>query len=575
MVYTTGSWDLSDLDSKDVKKVCAEIDGKVKLLEGQRILLVDTISVKDFLEFTRNYEELTRITERLGVFCHLQFAENTQNQQALALQSKVNTFLTEIGNRLLFFSHWFKGLSEAKAQELIKASGKYHYYFERLRDFKPHTLLENEEKIINIKDANGVSALNTIYDVLTSKLVFHHRGKSLTQEELLSLVRGSQASVRKEAYVELLSKYKEHKEVIGEIYKNVVNDWRSENMGLRHYPSPISVRNKANDLPDEAVSVLLRVCEKNEKLFQRFFKIKQRKLKLKTFRRFDLYAPLKSEKVNISYDKAVQLVLSSMQSFHPRFKEHAQQIIDKKHVHSQIVKGKQSGAFCCMATTQLPPYVLLSYKGDTRSISTLAHELGHGVHAMLATHQSEFTNHAPLPLAETASIFSEMILSENLLKENPKQAQELMFSKLEDVYASIIRQAGFIRFELKAHKLIEEGKTIDEMSAVYLADLKKQLGPGVVVDPLYAYEWCYVSHIFHTPFYCYAYAFGNLLTLALYEMYRQEGRPFADKVVAFLAKGGSERPIEIAKVVGADITSEAFWQKGFDVVKRMIDEVDM
>ena len=196
--------------------------------------------------------------------------------------------------------------------------------------------------------------------------------------------------------------------------------------------------------------------------------------------------------------------------------------------------------------------MLLNYAGTLRDVSTLAHELGHGIHHNLARNQTEFTFHAPLPLAETASIFSEMVLSERLLEKYPERAKDLLFIKLDELYASIIRQAGFVRFEMKAHKMLEEGKTIDEMSAVYLQDLRRQLGPKVVVDDIFAYEWCYIPHIFHTPFYCYAYAFGNLLTLALYEKYKEEGSSFADKIVEMLAKGGSASPTEITRAVGVD-----------------------
>jgi len=207
-------------------------------------------------------------------------------------------------------------------------------------------------------------------------------------------------------------------------------------------------------------------------------------------------------------------------------------------------------------------------------VSTLAHELGHGVHMTLSQKQTEFTMDACLPLAEAASIFSEMLLSEQMMKLNPRAAKQMIFTKLDDLYASIIRQAGFIEFEKKAHEMIKDGRTTDEISAVYLTDLRKQLGPKVIVDDLFAYEWAYIPHIFHTPFYCYAYAFGNLLTLALYEMYKEKGPAFAERIVEMLSKGGSESPVEITKAIGVDITSELFWQKGFEAIKQMIDLVD-
>ncbi|HLD79617.1 MAG TPA: M3 family metallopeptidase, partial [Candidatus Nanoarchaeia archaeon] len=315
--------------------------------------------------------------------------------------------------------------------------------------------------------------------------------------------------------------------------------------------------------------------EQNQSVFHRFFELKRKKLGLKKIRRFDLYAPLQKKKESkIQYQEAVTMVLDTFKNFSPEFHREASNIINAKHIHSKVQKNKDTGAFCCSVTAKQNPYILLSYAGTLRDVSTLAHELGHGIHHNLARDQTEFTSHSVLPLAETASIFSEMLLSERLQQKYPERAKELLFTKLDEIYASIIRQASFVNFEKKAHAMMEEGKTIDEMSKVYLQNLRKQLGPKVEVDDIFAYEWCYIPHIFHTPFYCYAYAFGNLLTLALYETYKEKGKPFVTKIVEMLAKGGSLSPIEITKAVGVDITSEAFWQKGFDVINRMIDRVE-
>ena len=392
---------------------------------------------------------------------------------------------------------------------------------------------------------------------------------------MLTFVRGHLPKKREAAYRTLLGKYDAYKDLIGEIYRNLITDWREENICLRGYKNPLHVRNIGNDIPDKAVEALLNVCERNEPLFQRFFELKRKKIGLKKMRRFDLYAPLRKKKEKeIPYHEAVTTVLETFQEFSSAFHREASNIIAVNHIHSKVQKNKDTGAFCCSVTAKLNPYVLLNYTGTLRDVSTLAHELGHGIHHNLARGQTEFTFHAPLPLAETASIFSEMVLSERLLKKYPDRAKDLLFIKLDELYASIIRQAGFVRFEIKAHKMLEEGKTIDEISNVYLQDLRKQLGPKVEVDDIFAYEWCYIPHIFHTPFYCYAYAFGNLLTLALYETYKEKGPAYADKIVDMLAKGGSQSPLEITKEVGADITSEKFWQGGFDVIAQMLKKVE-
>ena len=572
-MYNQEAWDLKSIKPASLEQGLNEVEKRVNALEKKRKLLTNKITAKTFLSLLNEMELLKKETSKIGVYYHLRFCEDSKNQKYLAEMSKVENLLTKLSNKLLFYNLWFKHLPEKKANKFIEASGKYRYYLQIVRRNKPYTLKENEEKIISIKDTTGVSALINIYNIFTSGFEYIFQGKKHTQEEMVTYVRSTSTKVREEAYRTLLKPYQENKDVIGEVYKNIINDWREENVHLRGYKSPINVRNSVNDIPDKAVAALLNVCEKNQHLFHKFFELKRKKLKLKKLRRFDIYTPLVDEKSKISYDKAVKIVLDTFKDFSDKFYRAAKQIIDDKHVHSRVQKGKRSGAFCCSVNNECNPFVLLSYTGKYRDVSTLGHELGHGVHDILSSGQTEFTSHACLPLCETASIFSEMLLSEKMLKENPKLAKSMMFTKVDDLYASIIRQAGFVSFEIKAHQMMKDGKTIDEMSKVYLTDLRRQLGKNVEVDDIFAYEWCYIPHIFHTPFYCYAYAFGNLLTLALYEMYKEKGASFVPKIIAMLAKGGSESPIKMTKAIGVDITSEKFWQKGFTAIETLIEKL--
>lgn len=573
--YQLSSWNLSEIKPTNLNKLFQEIETKVIDIEKKRTSLNANISFKPFISIIKNLEQLRIINSKLGVYAQLKFAENSSNQESAALCSKIETFLTKVSNRLLFFSLWFKSLPDKKSSELIKQSGDYKYFLERMRKTKSYSLKENEEKIINLKDLSGVSALNSIYNILTSQFEYDFKGKTISQNELLIHAHDPSPKVREKTYKTLFGKYKQYKDVVGEIYKNIINDWREESIHLRGYKNPINVRNVTNDIPDEAIEALLKVCEKNQKLFHRFFELKRKNLGLNKMRRFDLYAPLKKKKnEKISYHKAITIVLDTFKNFSLEFHREALNIINANHVHSKLQKNKDTGAFCCSVTAKMNPYVLLNYTGTLRDVSTLAHELGHGIHHNLARENTEFTIHSALPLAETASIFSEMLLSERLLEKYPDQAKELIFTKLDEIYASIIRQAGFVSFEKKAHQMMEDGKTIEEMSNVYLEDLKKQLGLRVEVDEIFAYEWSYIPHIFHTPFYCYAYAFGNLLTLALYEMYKKKGKKFVPKIIEMLSKGGSASPLEITKEIGVDITSEQFWQKGFDVIEEMIKKIE-
>ena len=448
--YQLSGWDLSAIAPKNLKQTMQEIEIKTNALAKKRKLLTKTTSAKTFLNFLKQLEEIRILSEKLGCYAHLKFSENSADQKAVAQMSQIENFLTAQSNKLLFFNLWFKELSDKKANELIKASGNYNYYFKKIRKRKPFTLQENEEKIINIKDTTGVSALNNIYNILTSQFTYKFKGKEVTQNELIQAVRDPNAKIREQAYKALLSEYKKHKDVIGEIYKNIINDWREENVTLRKYKTPISVRNSVNDVPDKAIEALLNVCKRNEKVFHKFFVIKAKKLGLKKLKRFDIYAPIKGKEAKMNYHDAIHLVLETFGGFHADYRTQAEKIIHANHVHSKPQKNKYTGAYCCSVTAKQSPFVLLSYTGIMRDVSTLAHELGHGVHHNLAANQTEFTNHSCLPLAETASIFSEMLLSEKLMQDQPKKAKEMIFAKLDDLYASITRQAGFVMFEKKS-----------------------------------------------------------------------------------------------------------------------------
>ena len=572
--YKLESWDLSTIMSKDVTKTFADIESRTKSIEKRKSQLTSTISSKDFMQFIKDFESLHILIAKMSYSVGLKSAEDSTDQTTAALKSKIDHFLMRIDNRLLYFDLWFKKLPDEKAKELIQESGNFHYYLECIRRTKPYTLRESEEKIITIKDVTGVSSLITVYDILTSQFTFEFEEKTLNQNELAVMMRDPSAKRRELAYKTLFEKFDHYKDVITEIYKQSVNDWREENVHLRGYKNPIHVRDMSNDLPSDAVKAVLSVCKENHSLFQRYFSLKKKRLGVDKIRRFDVYAPITTKTEKISYDKAIKLVLETFEDFSPDFSKHANEIIENKHIHSTLQKGKNPGAFCATVTTDTPPYILLNYTGTLRDVSTLAHELGHGIHACLASHQTEFTNHATLPLAETASTFAELLLLERLLKQQPESAESLLFAHLDNMYATIIRQASFVEFEIKAHKMIEDGKTRDEISAMYLKALKSQLGKDVEVDDMFKSEWSVVPHFFHTPFYCYAYAFGNLLALALFETYKEEGESFVPKLIDMLASGGSESPVTITKKLGIDICSKEFWRKGFVVIEELLKRTE-
>lgn len=582
--YSQKRWSLNDLYPSDkgpeIKADFKKIEDLAAEFEKFRPLLKEDISEKDFLKAIKVLEEVHKIGARLGSYAGLWFAAATQDQAALALVAKTEQLSADLGNRTLFFGLWWKDLSDAAAARLMKTAGDYRYWLEEMRHFKPHTLTEAEEKIINTKNVTGINALTTLYDTITNSYVFKvevaGEMKELTRGELMSLVRGGDPDLRARAYQELYRVYGENGLVLGQIYQTVARDWRNEEVTLRHFKTPISARNLANDLPDEVIELLLKVAKKNIGIFQRFFKLKAKLLGMKKLRRYDVYAPVAKADKAYTYENAAQKVLKSFKEFDPRFAKLAERVFAEDHLDAEVRKGKRSGAFCATVNPELTPWVLLNFQGKADDVATMAHELGHAIHSMLAEKHSLFTQHACLPLAETASTFGEMMLVDALLAEETDAAvrRDLLFRQVDDSYATIQRQVFFALFEKEAHQMIADGASVDELCEAYMKNLKAQFGSAVDIADEFKWEWVSIPHIYQVPFYVYAYAFGQLLVLSLYKRFKEEGEAFKPRYIALLAAGGSEAPMKVLADAGVDPRKEEFWQGGFDVLTRLVDELE-
>jgi oligoendopeptidase F len=582
--YSVKKWDLGELfpgfDSPELQAAFDNVEEQVASFEGVRGKLEADMDAGTFLDVVRASEDTTRILKKVYVYAELALAADTQDQMAQSLMGRVQQFVAEIQNRTLFWGLWWKELDEANAERLMSASGDYRYYLAEMRHFKPHTLSEPEEKVINLKDVTGSSALINLYDAITNGYVFrlqvNGEEKELTRAQLQPYTQGPDADLRARAYQELYRVYGEDGLVLGQMYQTRARDWHNENILLRKFSNPISVRNLSNDIPDEAVDVLLDVTKKNARIFQRYFKLKARNLGVKKLRRYDIYAPVAKSDKAFDFAEAAQMVLESFSAFEPRVGELAQRVFDQDHLDSEVRKGKQGGAFCASINPENTPYVLMNYTGRARDVATLAHELGHAIHAMLASHHSTFTFHSSLPLAETASTFGEMMLTEKLLAEetDPAVRRDILFKQMDDAFATILRQVYFAIFERQAHEMIQKNASIDELSAAYMENLQEQFGDSVELSDEFKWEWISIPHIYHTPFYVYAYAFGQLLVFSLYQQFKAEGESFKPKYLKILSAGGSEAPEKILSEAGIDIRSAQFWQGGFDVLNRMVDELE-
>ncbi len=576
-------WNLSHLIERPVERFdeyLKELDAQVSAFEGFRSRLSPDLPAEAFREMLTLSERTAAASSKLGAYAYLWFSENTKDLDARTFKAKVEERLAGLQNRTLFFELWWQSVDQANADRLMAASPTLRYHLETIRRFKPHTLSEPEEKVINLKNITGRSAVNTLYDVVTNGFTFAMtvggKKKTLSREELSSYVRHPQAAVREAAYRELFRVFSDSQDVLSEIYRTLVSDWKNENLTLRNFASPISTRNLGNDVPDEAVDTLLRVCAKNREVFQQYFRLKAKICKIKKMSRYHVYAPAVSDEKRYRYGDAVRLVLEAYRSFSPRLAELAGRVIDENHLDAKVRPGKLSGAYCYSVVPGFTPYVMLNYTGESRDVATLAHELGHAVHGMMAEQHSVFTFHSTLPLAETASVFGERILSDALMSHetNKRAKQALLMSQLDDIYATVQRQAYFVAFERSAHDMIAKGATSKDLAQTYVTALREQFGKAVPVSDEFRWEWLAIPHLFASPFYCYAYSFGNLLVLALYQRYKQEGAPFVPKYLNLLESGGSKSPSEILSAVGVDIRSEAFWQSGFDTIREMVQELE-
>jgi len=532
------------------------------------------------LQLVRELEEMNKLGYRLYGFASLSFAANTQDQTAQINIARFQQFEAEMENRTMFFSLWWKALDDENAARLLDASGDYRYWLEQMRNFKPYTLSEPEEKVINIKNVTGRSAHDMLYDSITNRYVFkvevNGEMKELTRGELMALVRTADPDLRARAYQELYRVYGEDASILGQIYQNIVRDWKNENVTLRGFASPISVRNTINDLPDEVIDTLLEVARKNIGIFHRYFRLKAKKLGMEKLRRYDIYAPLAESDKRYSFQEAADLTFEAFERFDPRFARMAKRVFDQGHIDSEVRKGKMGGAFCSTLGPDLTPWVLLNYQGKSDDVSTMSHELGHAVHSMMAEEHTLFTQHACLPLAETASTFGEMTLTDLMLERESDESvkQDILFGQLDDAFATIIRQIYFALFEREAHGMIANNASVDELNEAYLANLKEEFGDAVEVPDEFKYEWVSIPHIYGTPFYVYAYAFGQLLVFALYKRYKEEGEGFKPKYMRILSAGGSIAPIALLAESGMDVTKPEFWQGGFDVIDGMVKRLE-
>jgi len=579
-------WDLNELFSglEDPKIQTVLDDGRdaaetfVKKYKGK----LAELSPEDLASAYRDVEAISGPIYRLNQYIHLLYAVDTADDKIKALLAKIEQSSSTTSNLLVFFSLELGNLSDAKFAKFEGAHAlkDFSYKLAKLRKNARYNLSEKEEQVINLKDLNGSNAHQKLYNELVASFSFEFEldGKLQTMngDQLRALRQHPDADVRQRAMKLFFSRYEDNALVINHLYNALVKDHGIE-VDLRGFKNPISTMNTHNDLSDEAIQALNDVTTESYTLVNRYYKLKAKMLGMTTMTLADIYAPLPEADKFYPFDDAKKLVLEGFQSFDDDFYAMAKSMFDENRIDAPVEPQKRGGAFCSSSTPDLKPYVLLNYTGKVRDVSTMAHEIGHAIHAMFSSDQKLSNYHSILPLAETASIFSEMVLTDSLLKKETdlEVKKSMLTGKLEDIFASSHRQNMFSSFEVVSHAAINDQlQSPQELSELYTIELKKMFGDSISFTPEYAWEWSSIPHIFNVPFYVYAYNFGNLLVLALYQQYLDEGESFKPKYKEFLSMGSSASPGDITSLVGADINHPAFWRKSLKYIESLIDQLE-
>lgn len=527
------------------------------------------------------YEALAELEHRPAFYASLLFASDTQNTTAQRLVQRAREASTEIANLLVFFSLELIGLDDSQAAALLAASElmEYRHYLEALRRFKPHTLNEREEQLLNQKHLTGSSAFEQLYEELTGSLRFtltiDGEAKEMTDGEILALLRHPDRELRERAFSTFLETHANHSLVLTAIFNNIVLDHKID-CELRHYQDVTLPTHLANEIAPETVEAMMQAVERHYPLAQEYFRLKAQMLHVEQLKNTDIYAPIEAEVEQFTFTQAQELILTAFGQFNEQFAALAADFFQKRWIDAEVRPGKRGGAFCAALSPRHHPYVLCSFNGTGRDVSTIAHELGHGVHYALARRQSLLNYDAPLVLAETASVFAEIVLTQHLLAQAKSAAARrgILCETIEEMYGTVFRQTALTRFEMAAHQQRKSGQlATDDIAALWLQEQEKLFGASIEMIPAYRWGWTYISHFIHSRFYCYSYSFGELLTLALYQRYLDEGEAFVPGYLRLLESGGSQRPEVALAHIGIDINQPEFWDRGFRVIQGLLDDL--
>jgi oligoendopeptidase F len=579
------AWDLSDLypapssdrvaqdfqtAETDAKSFAATYAGKLAAMSGAQLA-----------EAITRYERIEETLGCLTSYAQLLFAGDSTDAAIGRFYQTVNERVTAISSQLIFFTLELNRLDDVvlEAKLTDPALAQWRPWLRDLRVFRPHQLSDELEKLLHEKEVTGRSAWNRLFDETVAAMRIPVNGEDVTVSAALNKLSDRDRGVREaagraigEAFASRLKLFALVTNVLAKD-KEIIDTWR-------HYPRPASYRNRANMVEDEVVDALVSAVQTDyPRLAHRYYLMKAEWLGLPKLMHWDRNAPLpEDDDREIGWDTARERVLSAYGAFSPEMAEIGKRFFTRPWIDARLTEGKASGAFAHPTVPSVHPYLLLNYHGRTRDVMTLAHELGHGVHQVLAAEaQGYLRSGTPLTLAETASVFGEMLTFRALLdaEQDPRRRRIMLAAKVEDMLNTVVRQVAFYQFETRLHDERRNGELLPErIGEIWRQVQTESLGPAFEFTPGYDVFWSYVPHFIHTPFYVYAYAFGDCLVNALYSVF-QSGHPgFAAKYLDMLRAGGTKRHKELLAPFGLDASDPAFWKKGLDVIAGFIDELE-
>ncbi len=578
------SWDLSDLyDRPESPRVEADLTAAEADAKAFFDRYAGKLGGMDGAALAAAIAECERIDEVLGglmSYAQLLFSADSSSDVVGRFYQQISERVTTISAHMLFFSLELNQLDDAALDSRLAdpALARWQPYLRDLRVFRPHQLQEHIEKLLHEKEVTGRAAWSRLFDETVAGMRVAVGGEALTVSAALNRLSDADRARRQAAASAIAQAFSERVKLFSLITntlakdKEILDTWR-------HYPRPESYRNRANMVEDEVVDALVAaVTESFPRLSHRYYALKAKWLGLEKLQHWDRNAPLPEDDDRaIGWDEAQERVLAAYSGFDPELGRIGRSFFDNAWIDAALREGKSGGAFAHPTVPSAHPYIMMNYHGRTRDVMTLAHELGHGVHQVLAGRQGYFLSGTPLTLAETASVFGEMLTFRALLDQqtDPSRRRVMLAAKVEDMLNTVVRQIAFYQFEQRLHEERRSGELLAErIGEIWLEVQRASLGPAFEFTPDYSVFWAYVPHFIHTPFYVYAYAFGDCLVNALYAVF-QDGHPgFQQKYLAMLAAGGTKRHRELLAPFGLDASDPGFWRRGLDVIAGFIDELE-